>query len=50
MEKYIQNYYFNAYYDASKIAIEDLRVIVWKAWEAIPENYIQSLFDSWYDR
>ena len=31
---------------------QDLRLmrIIWEAWEAVPDSYIQSLYDSWWRR
>ena len=50
MRRYIQRHYFNAHYDPSKIPLEELRAIVWEAWNAVPESYIEGLYDSWYER
>jgi hypothetical protein len=50
MRRYIQEHYFTEYYDPKKIQQERLRSIVWEAWNAVPDDYIQNLFDSWYRR
>jgi len=50
MKNYIQNHYWQARYNAVKVPLEDLRAIILEAWEAVPDDYIQSLVDSWWDR
>lgn len=46
MKNYIQKHYYAAYYDASKIPLATLRRIIWEAWEAMPNEYIDSLYES----
>jgi DDE superfamily endonuclease len=50
MKNYIQRRYYAAYYDAAKVPKERLRAIIWEAWEAVPDSYIQTLFNSWWSR
>jgi len=50
MKRYIQERYYRAYYDASKIPFEELRAIIQEAWDAVPNDFIEKLFESWYER
>jgi hypothetical protein len=50
MKNYIQRRYYAVYYDATKIPLTTLRRIIWEAWEAVPDEYIKKLYDSWWDR
>ena|SRR5215469_18919240 len=50
MKNYIQRRYYAAYYDASKIPIPELRRIIWEAWEAVPDEFIETLYNSWWRR
>ena len=50
MKNWIQAHYYAAYYDAAKIPLRELRRIIWEAWEAVPEDYIMRLYNSWYRR
>ena len=50
MRRYIQRQYYQVWYDPSKVHIDTLREIISEAWEAIPDSYIEGLFESWYDR
>ena len=50
MKNYIQGRYFEVYYDAVKIPLRRLREVIWEAWEAVPNSYIDTLYESWYDR
>jgi transposase len=50
MKNYIQQRYYAVYYDASKVSLEELRRIIWEAWDAVPDSYIQTLFNSWWRR
>ena len=50
MKNWIQAHYYAAYYDAAKIPFRELRRIIWEAWEAVPEDYIMRLYNSWYRR
>jgi hypothetical protein len=33
-----------------KLSLEQLRGIVQEVWEAVPDSYIQGLYDSWWRR
>jgi transposase len=44
---YIQRRYYAVYYNASKISLIGLKQIIW---EAVPNDYIDSLFESWWRR
>jgi hypothetical protein len=50
MKRYIQEHYFQAYYDAKSVSLDILRGIVLQAWDAVPDSYIESLFESWWRR
>lgn len=50
MKRYIQEHYFQAYYNAKKISLDTLREIVLEAWNAVPDSYIGALFESWWRR
>ena len=47
MKRYIQEHYFQAYYDAKKISLDTLREIVLEAWNAVLDSYVETLFESW---
>ena len=46
MKDWIQTHYSQARYDPSKVSLDQLRQIIWAAWEAVPDSYIESLIDS----
>ena len=50
MKNWIEERYWQIGYNVAKIPLEDLQTIIWDAWNAVPEDYIQSLYDSWWDR
>ena len=50
MKNWIQEQYWQVGYNVAKIPLERLRVIIWDAWEAVPDSFIKSLFDSWWRR
>lgn len=50
MKNWIQKHYWEARYRVDKLSLQQLREILWDAWEAVPESYIQSLYDSWWRR
>jgi hypothetical protein len=50
MKNWIQKHYYTAYYDASKILLPDLRRIIQEAWDAVPNEFIDSLYQSWWRR
>lgn len=37
-------------YNVAKIPLEQLKRIIWEAWNACPEEYICTLYDSWWRR
>ena len=47
IKRYIQEHYFQAYYDAKKISLDELKRIVLEAWNAVLDSYIRTLFESW---
>ena len=50
MKNWIQDHYWQARYDVAKVPLQELRRIILEAWDAVPEDYIQSLYNSWWDR
>ena len=50
MKRYIQDHYFIVYYDAKSVPLDRLREIIWEAWNAVPDSYIETLFNSWWER
>ena len=50
MKRWIQEHHYFAMYDPTKIPFHQLKVIIQSAWDAIPDNYIEGLYDSWYHR
>jgi hypothetical protein len=50
MWNWIPKHYYAAYYNASKILLLQLRKIIWEAWEAVPTDFIISLYTSWWRR
>jgi hypothetical protein len=48
MKRYIQEHYFQAYYDAKSVSFDVLRGIILEAWNAVPDSYIKTLFESWW--
>jgi transposase len=47
MKNWIQEHYWRARYNPSKISLAQLRQIILDAWNAVPDSYIKSLYDSW---
>jgi len=39
-----------AYYDAKAVPFDVLRRIIAAAWDAVPNDYIETLFCSWWKR
>lgn len=50
MKNWIQKHYYAVYYDASKVSLEDLRRIIREAWDAVLNDFIDSLYESWWRR
>lgn len=50
MKDYIEEHYYKTRYDPASISFEELRRIVWEAWEAVPESFIEDLVNSWWRR
>ena len=50
MKNWIQEHYWEASYRVDRIPLSQLKRIIWEAWEAVPDSYIQSLYDSWWRR
>lgn len=50
MKSHINNCYFREGYDPQTISLDYLRQVVEEAWNAVPEEFIKSLYESWWDR
>ena len=50
MKNWIQEHYWDANYRVDRIPLPQLKTVIWEAWEAVPDSYIQSLYDSWWRR
>ena len=50
MKNWIQDHYWQARYNVAKVPLQELRRIILAAWEAVPDSYIQELYDSWWRR
>jgi hypothetical protein len=50
MKNWIQTHYWQVRYDAGKLTLPQWRRIIQAAWEAVPNGFIESLYNSWYDR
>jgi hypothetical protein len=46
MKDWIQEQYWQARYDVAKIPLHKLQKIIWEAWEAVPNEYIETLYNS----
>jgi DDE superfamily endonuclease len=50
MKNWIENHYWHVRYNPEKLPLRQLRRIIRDAWDAVPDEYIQGLFDSWWRR
>jgi hypothetical protein len=50
MKNWIQEHYWEACYKVDMIPLTELRRIILEAWYAVPDEYIQTLYDSWWRR
>ena len=50
MKNWMQEHYWHARYNPSRIPYEQLRQIITEAWQSVPDEYIESLYDSWWRR
>jgi hypothetical protein len=50
MKNWIEEHYWEARYQPDKIHLDQLRKIIQDAWDAVPDEYIQGLYDSWWRR
>ena len=50
MKDWIQEHYWRVQYNPSQISLDQLRQIIWEAWEAVPESYIEYLMEGWWTR
>lgn len=49
-EKDINNVFLRSGYDPQRISLYNLRQIVDEAWNAVPDDFIIKLYESWWDR
>jgi hypothetical protein len=50
MKNWIEDNYWEARYKPDTIKLSRLKQIVQAAWDAVPDSFIQTLFDSWWRR
>lgn len=50
MKTYINNVFSRLCYDPQKISLTNLRQLVEEAWNAVPDDFIKKLYESWWDR
>jgi len=50
MKNWIQEHYWEVQYRVDRVPLPQLRRIILQAWDAVLEDYIQSLYDSWWQR
>lgn len=50
MKNWIQEHYWEVQYNVSNVPLDRLQEIIWAAWVAVPDSYIESLVNSWWDR
>lgn len=46
----IQDHYWESRCKVDRIPLDQLKRIVWEAWNAVPDSFIQTLYDSWWAR
>lgn len=49
MKNYIRNQHLKMRWDLANIPSDQLGVIVWEAWEAVLNDFIESLVNSWWN-
>jgi len=50
MKNWIQEHYWRARYNPSKLTLTQLKQIILDAWNAVPDSYIETLYNSWRAR
>jgi transposase len=50
MKNWIQEHYWRTKYNASKLRPTQLKQIILEAWNAVPDSYIERLYNSWWER
>jgi hypothetical protein len=50
IKNWIEEHYWEVRYQPDKIRLDQLRKIIQDAWDAVPDEYIQGLYDSWWRR
>ena len=46
IKNWIEEHYWKAQYQPDRISFTELHTIIWEAWNTIPDDYIQSLYNS----
>ena len=50
MKNFIQEQYFEMRWDVANMPLDRLKAVIWEAWEAVPNDLIENLVNSWWDR
>ena len=50
MRNWIEEHYWKVRYNLATIDLDELRAIIEAAWNAVPDSYIEDLYNSWYRR
>ena len=50
MKNWVEQHYWEARYRVDRIPLNQLKAIILAAWDAVPDLYIQRLYDSWWER
>jgi len=50
MKNWMQEHYWEVRYRVDRVPLPQLRRIILQAWDAVPDDYIQSLYNSWWRR
>ena len=50
MKNWMQEHYWEVRYRVDRVPLPQLRRIILQAWDAVPDDYIQSFYNSWWRR
>ena len=45
MKNWIEDHYWQVRYDVSKVLLDELRRVIWEAWQAVLDYFIEKLVD-----
>ena len=48
MKNYTQERYFEMRWDVANMPFDRLRALIWEEWEAVPNDFIEILINSWW--